>query len=180
TSTTDARGAHNARVVLKRFGDVEGFELREGEPLPEPGPGQVRVRVLAACVQFTDVIIRKGRYPELKERPPFTPGYDVVGVVDACGEGVELAVGERVADLTVTGSYARHRLLDASQLVRVPSEVDPAEAATLVLSWTTAYQLLHRHAKVKEGARVLIHGAAGAVGLALLALGRLHGLTMFG
>jgi NADPH:quinone reductase-like Zn-dependent oxidoreductase len=171
----------NTRVVLTRFGGPEGFEVVRGEPLPSPGPGQIRVRTLAASVQFTDVIIRKGMYPDLKEKPPFTPGYDSVGEVDAIGAGVSgLVVGDRVADMTMTGGYAHYRLLDASRVTKVPSGVDPAAAAALVLGGMTAYQLLHREAKVQKGQRVLIHGAAGSVGQVLLELGKLAGLEMYG
>jgi NADPH:quinone reductase-like Zn-dependent oxidoreductase len=139
------------------------------------------VRTLAASVQFTDVILRRGEYPDLKDKPPLVLGYDVVGEVTAIGPGVEgVALGDRVADLTMTGSYAAHRLLDADRVVPVPAGVDPAEAVSLVLSWMTAYQLLHRHARVEPGQTVLIIGAAGAVGQALLALGRLAGLDMYG
>ncbi|HJL15366.1 MAG TPA: medium chain dehydrogenase/reductase family protein [Sandaracinaceae bacterium LLY-WYZ-13_1] len=170
----------NAQMILNRFGGPEGFTLVE-DAIPEPGPGQVRVRVLAASVQFTDVMIRKGDYPDLKQKPPFTPGYDVVGEIEAVGPGVDgLRVGQRVADLTMTGSYTRYRLLDAARVVPVPDGVDAAEAVTLVLSWMTAYQLLHRHARVERGQRVLVQGAAGAVGRPLLRLGELAGLEVFG
>jgi NADPH:quinone reductase len=168
------------RMVLSRFGGPDGFTLVE-DAIPEPGPGEIRVRVLAASVQFTDVIIRKGDYPELKEKPPFTPGYDVVGEVEAVGPGVErVRLGQRVADMTITGSYARHRILDAARVVPVPAGVDAAEAVSLVLSWMTAYQLLHRHARVERGQSVLVQGAAGAVGQPLLRLGELAGLEVFG
>ena len=170
----------NRRVVLQRFGGPDGFEIVEDD-VSEPDAGEVRVKILAASVQFTDVIIRKGEYPDLKQKPPITPGYDFVGLVDAIGPGVtEVKVGDRVADMTMIGSYARYRISKAKDLVPVPDGVDAAEAVALVLSWMTAYQLLHRHAKVKPGQTVLIHGAAGAVGQALLRLGQMHGLEMFG
>ena len=167
-------------VVLTRFGGPEGFEVRD-EALPVPGPGEVRVRVLAASVQFTDTLLRRGKYPDLKQAPPLVLGYDVVGEVDEVGPGVSsFKRGDRVADLTMFGSYARFRLLKASQVVRVPRGLDSAEVVSLVLSWVTAYQLLHREARVISGQRVLIHGAAGAVGQALIALGKLAGLKMWG
>lgn len=168
------------RVVLEAFGGPDGFHVKEGDR-PEPGPGELRVRVLAASVQYTDVIIRKGQYPDLKEKPPFTPGYDVVGEVEAVGDGVDGSwVGKRVADLTMIGSYATHRLLRADRVTEVPADVDPAEATSLVLSWMTAYQLMHRHAKAERGQSALIVGAAGAVGQPLLRLGQLAGLEMYG
>ncbi len=108
-------------------------------------------------------------------------GYDVVGEIDQLGEGVrDFQLGERVADMTVVGSNAAYRTLRAKDLVRVPPGLDPAEAATLILSWTTAYQLLHRTARVQRGQRVLVQGAAGAVGQALLTLGRMAGLELWG
>jgi NADPH:quinone reductase-like Zn-dependent oxidoreductase len=167
-------------LLLQKFGDTDGFALVD-QPLPVPGPGELRVRVLAASVQFTDLVMRQGKYPDLREKPPLVLGYDVVGEVDALGPGVtDFAIGDRVADLTITGSYARYRTLRAHRVVRVPAGAESAEAATLVLSWVTAYQLLHRQAHVQAGDRVLIHGAAGAVGQALLALGQRAGLRMWG
>ncbi len=178
-STRDATTL--SRVVLTRFGGPEFFEVVRGEPLPKPSPGQILVRTLAASVQFTDVILRKGQYPDLKEKPPLTLGYDTVGEIVALGDGVRgLALGDRVADLTMTGGYASHRLLEAARVTKVPTTVDPAAAAALVLGGMTAYQLLHRHAKVERGQRVLIHGAAGSVGQALLEFGRIAGLETYG
>jgi len=108
-------------------------------------------------------------------------GYDFVGEIDQVGPGVrDFRVGDRVADMTVVGSNAAYRTIRADGLTRVPAGVDAAEAATLILSWTTAYQLLHRAARVQRGQRVLVHGAAGAVGQALLALGRLAGVELWG
>ena len=108
-------------------------------------------------------------------------GYDVVGEIDQLGDGVSgFQLGDRVADMTVLGSNAAYRTLRADDLTRVPAGVDAAEAAALILSWTTAYQLLHRAARVQRGQRVLVQGAAGAVGQALLVLGRLAGLELWG
>src|SRR5687768_9722644 len=113
--------------------------------------------------------------------PPFVMGYDVLGEIDQLGEGVSgFQLGDRVADMTVVGSNAGYRTGRAHSVVRVPTAADAAEAATLILSWTTAYQLLHRAARVRAGQRVLVHGAAGAVGQALLALGRLAGVELWG
>jgi NADPH:quinone reductase-like Zn-dependent oxidoreductase len=150
--------------------------------LPSAGQGEVRVRVLASGLEYTDVLIRRHMYPQTsRRRPPFVLGYDVVGEIDQLGQGVRgFAVGDRVADMTVVGSNAAYRTLQADRLTRVPPGVDAAEAATLILSWTTAYQLLHRAARVQPGQRVLVHGAAGAVGQALLTLGRLAGVELWG
>jgi NADPH:quinone reductase-like Zn-dependent oxidoreductase len=171
----------NRVVQVGRFGDPDGLEVVDA-PLPTAGRGEVRVRVLASSVQYTDVLIRRHLYPQTAaRRPPFVLGYDVVGEIDQLGDGARgFQVGDRVADLTVVGSNAGYRTLRADRLARVPAGLDAAEAATLILSWTTAYQLLHRAARVQRGQRVLVHGAAGAVGQALLALGRLAGLELWG
>jgi len=171
----------NRVVQVSRFGGPEGLEVVDA-PLPTVGRGEVRVRVLASSVVYTDVVIRRHLYPQTMHlRPPFVLGYDVVGEVDQLGDGVKgFQLGDRVADMTVVGSNAAYRTLRADGLTRVPTGVDPAEAATLILSWTTAYQLLHRTAGVQRGQRVLVHGAAGAVGQALLTLGRMAGLELWG
>ena len=169
------------RVVITEFGGAEVLKLIEETELPEPKPGEVRVKVLATSAAFTDVMIRKGQYPDVKEKPPFSPGYDMVGVVDKLGEGVTHAqVGQRVADLTVIGAYAEYLCLPESRLTIVPEGLDPAEVVSLVLSYVTAYQMLHRVANVKRGQRILITGAGGAVGTAMLQLGKLLDLEMYG
>jgi NADPH:quinone reductase-like Zn-dependent oxidoreductase len=171
----------NRVVRVTRFGSPDELEVVDA-PLPTAGPGEVRVRVLASSVEYTDVVIRRRLYPEtMRRRPPLVMGYDVVGEIDQLGEGVtDLQLGDRVADLTVLGSNAGWRTLAADGLTRVPPGVDAAEAAALILSWTTAYQLLHRAAGVERGQRVLVQGATGAVGRALLALGRLAGVELWG
>jgi NADPH:quinone reductase len=171
---------HNWAVQMRRFGGPDELEVVD-VPLPTAGPGEVRVRVLAASVEYTDVTIRRHVYPWVRRRPPFVLGYDVVGEIDQLGEGVTgLQLGDRVADMTVLGSNAACRTLRADRVTRVPAGIDPAEAAALILSWTTAYQLLHRAARVQLGQRVLVQGAAGAVGQALLVLGRMAGLELWG
>jgi NADPH:quinone reductase len=171
----------NRVVRVSRFGDPEGLEVVDA-PLPEAGRGEVRVRVLASGLEYTDVVIRRHLYPQtMRRQPPFVLGYDVVGEIDQLGAGVSgFQIGERVADMTVLGSNAAYCTLRADHLTRVPAGVDAAEAAALILSWTTAHQLLHRSARVQRGQRVLVHGAAGAVGQALLVLGRLAGLELWG
>jgi NADPH2:quinone reductase len=171
----------NRVVQVRRFGGPDELEVVDA-PLPTAGRGEVRVRVLASSVVYTDVVIRRHLYPQTMHlQPPFVLGYDVVGEIDQLGDGVSgFEVGDRVADMTVVGSNAAYRTLRADQLTRVPAGVDAAEAATLILSWATAYQLLHRTARVQGGQRVLVHGAAGAVGQALLTLGKMAGLKLWG
>ena len=169
------------RVMITEFGGPEVLQVVEEAALPEPQADEVRVKVLAASATFTDTMVRKGVYYGLKEKPPFPPGYDVVGVVDKVGEGVTgFASGQMVADLTVWGAYTEYICRPADSLVRVPGGLDPAEAVSLVLSYVTAYQMLHRVAKVERGQTILVHAAGGAVGTALLQLGALLDLEMIG
>jgi D-arabinose 1-dehydrogenase-like Zn-dependent alcohol dehydrogenase len=173
------RGTHRV-IQVRRFGDPDGLEVID-TPMPATGRGEVRVRVLASSIEYTDVTIRRHLYPWVFRRPPFVLGYDVVGDIDQLGDGVSgLQLGDRVADMTVLGSNAAYRTIRADRVTRVPAGVDAAEAATLILSWTTAYQLLRRVARVQRGQRVLVQGAAGAVGQALLVLGKMAGLKLWG
>jgi NADPH2:quinone reductase len=171
----------NRVVRVREFGGPEHLEVGDA-PLPQAGRGEVRVRVLASSLEYTDVVIRRHLYAQTMTRqPPFVLGYDVVGEIDQLGQGVTgFQLGERVADMTVLGSNATYRTLRADHVTRVPARVDPAEAAALILSWTTAYQLLHRTARVQHGQRVLVQGAAGAVGQALIVLGKMAGLELWG
>ncbi len=167
------------RVVLQRTGGPEVLQVVEDD-LPTPGNGQALVKILAADVSFSDVNMRRGRYPGAP-RPPFTPGYAMVGVVEQLGpESSGPPMGQRVAALTFYGSYSQYLCLPARDLVPVPAGVDPAEAVTLVLNYVTAYQMLHRVAHVTPGDAILVHGAAGGVGTAFLEVGRLAGLQVYG
>jgi NADPH:quinone reductase len=167
------------RIIVTHYGGPEELRVVE-EECPEPKPDEVRVRVLAAGVSLPDLMMREGMHPETP-RLPFTPGWDLVGVVERLGAGVSgLAPGQSVAALPITGAYAEFVCLPQRELVPVPAGVDAAEAVSLVLNYVTAYQMLHRSAHVRPGQRVLIHGAAGGVGSALVQLGRLAGLEMYG
>lgn len=171
----------NRVVQIRDFGGPDQLQVVEA-PMPTAGAGEVRVRVLASSLVYTDVVIRRHLYPQtVRLRPPFVLGYDVVGVIDQLGEGVTgFRIGDRVADMTVVGSNAAYRTLRAKDLTVAPAGVDAAEAATMILSWTTAYQLLHRLARIRPGQRVLVQGAAGAVGQALVTLGKMAGLEVWG
>ena len=169
-------------IVIPRFGGSENLSLCEDD-LPEPGANEVRVKVLAAGVSAADILMRQGVHPEsMSRRPPFTLGWDVVGVVDKLGDKVSTwQTGQMVAALPIVGGYAEYVILPSNELVPVPSGVDHAEAVSLVLNYTTAYQMLHRCAEIRSGETILIHGAAGGVGTALLQLGKLVNLKkMYG
>jgi NADPH:quinone reductase-like Zn-dependent oxidoreductase len=169
----------HTRIVVSHYGGPDELGVVE-EECPEPKAGEVRVRVLAAGVSLPDVMMREGIHPETPPLP-FTPGWDLVGAVDRLGDGVSgIEPGQIVAALPISGAYAQFVCLPKRELVLVPPGLDAAEAVCLILNYITAYQMLHRSAHVKSGQRVLIHGAAGGVGSALLQLGRLAGLEMYG
>jgi NADPH:quinone reductase-like Zn-dependent oxidoreductase len=168
-------------IRISRFGGPEVLEQVEESELPGPGPGEVRIKVLAAGTGFTDSFIRRGRYPDFKGPLPFTPGYEIVGVVDKIGPDVTSPrEGERVADLCVVGGYAQYAVRPARWLVTVPDGVDPAEAACIPLAYLTAYQMLTRFRRLPAGAKILVIGASGTVGTALLDLARQFGLEAIG
>ena len=171
-------------IVIPRFGGQENLSLAETELL-EPRANEVRVKVLAAGVSFADILMRKGVHPESWNlgRIPFTPGWDVVGIVDKLGDKVSTwQTGQMVAALPIVGGYSEYIILSSDELVPVPPGLDHAEAVSLVLNYITAYQMLHRCAHVNAGESILINGgAAGGVGTALLQLGKLAGLKkMYG
>ena len=168
------------RIVIPHPGGPGVLEVIE-EPIPEPKPTEVRVKVLAAGVARADVMMRMGQYPGSTPPYPYTPGYDIVGEVEFLGNGaLAFEIGDKVAALTETGGYSEYVCLPEDRLVPVEQDVDPAEAVCLVLNHLTAYQMLHRSAKVKVGESVLFHAAASGVGTALLQLGRLMELEIFG
>lgn len=167
------------RVVVPRYGGPEVLRVVE-EDEPKPGPGQVRVRVLAAGVSFTDTLLRAGTYPG-GPKPPFTPGYEFVGIVEQVGSGCSTLIpGDRVAALVVWGGYAEMVCVAKSLVMKVPEDVDPAVLVSVIFPYLTAYQLLHRAAKVQPGETVLYHGAAGRVGVAVLELAKHADLRVYG
>lgn len=170
------------KIVMTRRGGPEVLELVE-DKIPEPKPGQVRVKVEVVALAFADILIREGMYPGVP-KAPLTPGYQLIGVIDAFGDGVresqELSKGTHVAALTTIGACAEYLCLPKDEVVPVPEGAAFDQAAILVLNWVTAYQMLHRVAEVTAGQQVLVHGAAGGVGTALVQLARLAGATVYG
>jgi NADPH2:quinone reductase len=166
-------------IVISQFGGPENLLLVEDD-LREPGPNEVRVKVLSAGVSFADILMRQGVHPESWNlgRTPFTPGWDIVGVVDKLGNKVSSwHIGQIVTALPVVGGYSEYIFMSSNDLVAVPVGLDPAEVVSLVLNYITAYQMLHRCAHIKSGESILINGgAAGGVGTALLQLGKLVNL----
>lgn len=179
---TLARGkqyVRHKRIVVARYGGPEVITAVE-EETPTPKAGEVRVKVLAAGVSLPDVLAREGVHPETP-RVPYTPGWDLVGTVDQLGVGVTgIEPGQVVAAMPIHGCYAQYVCLPERNLIPVPEGVDAAEAVAVVLNYITAYQMLHRSAKARPGQRMLIHGASGGVGTAMLQLAKLAGVEMYG
>ncbi|QRG70620.1 zinc-binding dehydrogenase [Brevibacillus choshinensis] len=170
----------NSRVLVTRYGGTEVLQITE-EPLRKTRGNEVRIKVECSGVALADLMRREGFYPG-SPQPPFTPGYDAVGIIDDCGEDVmQYAIGDRVAVFfNGVGGYASFMYAQEDEVIPVPDSVEPANAVSILLNYVTAYQMLHRFAKVSKGDRVLIHGASGGVGTALLELGRLAQLQMYG
>jgi len=166
-------------IVVTKRGGPEFLQVVEND-LRAPAENEARIRILATGVGRTDVNYRYGLSP-FAPKVPFVPGYEMMGVVDAIGEGVtRVAAGDRVAALIGHGGYSEVIYLGQEHLVRVPESLDPADVVTVVLNYVSAYQMLHRVAKVKAGDKVLINGASGGMGTAVLELGKLAGLKMYG
>ncbi len=165
-------------VIVSKHGSPEVLQIRENDLRP-PARKEARIRVLATGVGRTDINYRYGLSP-FSPKIPFVPGYEIMGIVDAVGQDVRIAVGDRVAALTGHGGYSEFIYLGQEHLVPVPSALDPADVVVVVLNYVSAYQMLHRVAKVKAGDKALINGASGGMGTALLEMGNLAGLKMYG
>jgi NADPH:quinone reductase-like Zn-dependent oxidoreductase len=166
-------------VVLTRRGGPEVLQIQE-KVLRAPEERELQIKVLACGVGRTDASMRYGYYP-FAPKIPFVPGYEIVGVVTAIGSAVnKFKIGDTVAALTISGGYSEYIYLEEESLVAVPKNVSPDEAVAVVLNYCTAYQILHRVLRVKKNDKVLIIGASGGVGTALLDLGNHAGLKMYG
>ncbi|WP_433891155.1 medium chain dehydrogenase/reductase family protein [Streptomyces sp. CA-111067] len=166
-------------VVLPGTVEPEGLQIRHGA-VPTAGPGQVLIRTEATGVSFAEQQMRRGRY---YDQPPFpfVPGYDLVGTVLATGEDVDPALaGQRVAALVKVGGWASHVLVEAADTVPVPDGIGAAEAETVVVNGITAWQMLHRKARVRAGQTILVHGANGGVGSVLVQLAQAAGVKVIG
>lgn len=166
-------------VVLTQRGGPDVLQVQE-QALRAPQAKEVQIKVIACGVGRTDVAMRHGYYP-YAPKIPFVPGYEIVGEVSAVGLAVSsFKKGDIVAALTVYGGYSEYIFLEEEHLVPVPEHVRPDEAVALILNYCTAYQVLHRVLEVKKGDTILITGASGGVGSALVDLGKVAGLKMYG
>ena len=164
------------QVVMSHAGGPDVLRVEQRE-LPAPGPGQVVVKVEAAGVAFAEVQMLRGRY-FAQPKFPFVPGYDLVGRVEAAGPGV--SVSGRVATMTRTGAWSERVVVPEAHLVPVPEELDAGEVVALITNGVTAYQMIHRVAKVRAGQTVLVQGAGGGVGTLLVRLALRAGARVIG
>src|SRR5690349_16952557 len=174
------RGGAMKAIWITKYGGPEVLAVRDG-PDPEPGPGEVRVRVRAAGLNFADIMARLGLYPDAP-KPPCVVGYEAAGVVDALGSGVAgPPVGARVLALSRFGGQADVICIPAAHAVPMPAAMSFEEAAALPVNYITAYHALFRVAALRPGEKVLVHMAAGGVGIAALQLCRtVEGVETFG
>jgi NADPH2:quinone reductase len=147
----------------------------EDIPTPEPGPGEILIRVRAASLNFPDLLIIQRKY-QVRPELPFTPGAEVAGEVAALGPGVEgFAVGDRVAAYVGTGGFAEYALAEAARAFRLPPSISDEIGASFLLTYGTAWHALLDRAALQAGERLLVLGAAGGVGLAACDIGRFLG-----
>lgn len=167
------------RVIVTKPGGPSVLQVIE-EDLRDPSPTEIRVKVLTTGISFIDILLREGNAPNLPKYP-FTPGCDIVGIVDKVGHQItELTPGQRIVAVTMIGAHADYVYLHRDELVISPTDLDPILSEPVVLNYLAAYQMLHRFAKVSRGETILIHGAGGGIGTALLELGKLINLNMYG
>ncbi len=171
-------------VIVTRIGGPEVLQVVENE-LRAPSAKEVCIKVLAASVCRPDITVRSGEGlysgTPLGQKIPFVPGYSIIGDIVSIGKDVgEVAVGDRVGALTVIGGYSEYLYWRSDRLIPVPASVDPAKAVTIILNYLVAYQIMHRSVRVNSGEKALIIGASGGIGTALLQLGKLSNLKMYG
>lgn len=173
--------ALKAWSVMELGEPVDALQLVE-RPVPDPGAGQVLVRVLASAANFPDVLMCRGVY-QVKPELPFTPGREVCAEVVAAGPGVtRAAVGDRVLGLTTLpyGGFAEYALMDQDKVHQAPASLDDAQASCLFIGYQTGWFGLHRLARIQPGETLLVHAAAGGVGSAAIQLGKAAGATVIG
>ena len=167
------------KVLLTGAGSVDSLQIIESE-IPEPGAGEVLVKVEAAGVAFADVMMRHGKYPGAPKFP-FTPGYDVAGRIEKPGENPgKFNAGDRVVGMMQFGGYSQYAVISVNRLLKVPEKLPASELVCLPLNYVTAYQMLRQSGKLKAGSVILVHSAAGGVGTALLQLAEHHDIKVYG
>jgi synaptic vesicle membrane protein VAT-1 len=171
-------------LVVGRYGPAKNLEMRQ-QPDPQPKAGEVLVRVKCVGVNFADLLQRMGLYPN-GPKPPFVPGMEVSGVVERVTEGPAapdaevFKVGEAVVALVPFGGYAEWVAVQARHVYRVPAGMSFEDAAAIPSNYLTAYYSMFTVGNLQQGDRILVHGAAGGVGIAAVQLARQRGLVVFG
>ncbi|MDH3706291.1 MAG: zinc-binding dehydrogenase [Acidimicrobiia bacterium] len=174
-----ARPVASRGAVMTSLGGPEVLEVQPWE-VSAPGADEVRVSVDAAAISFADLLVMQGVHPE-RRKPPFVPGWDVVGEVEAVGSAVKrFSIGDRVAGLSIVGGWAEHATVPVSRVVPVPASVESTAAVCLVMDYVVAYQMLTRTAEVQAGDTVLVQGAGGGVGTALMEVARTMDVRVLG
>ncbi|HVG20173.1 MAG TPA: NADPH:quinone oxidoreductase family protein, partial [Blastocatellia bacterium] len=159
---------------VSEWGEPEQMRLEE-IPLPEPGPGEVRIRNHAAALNFYDILMIQGKY-QVKPPLPFTPGSEVAGRIDAIGPGVSgFSIGDRVQAMASSGGYAEYSLALASKSFRIPAAMSFPEAAAMIVIYQTSHFALKHRTTVRAGEWLLVHAAAGGVGLSAMQIGKAMG-----
>jgi NADPH:quinone reductase-like Zn-dependent oxidoreductase len=167
-------------VVITKHGDLSVLQVQERQDPPPPGPGQVRIAVRAAGVNFADHLARVGLYPDAP-KPPVIVGYEVAGTIEATGQGVDAArVGERVFAGTRFGGYAEIVNVQATDAVPIADSLSFEQGAAIPVNYATAWAALHGYGSLRAGERVLIHAAAGGVGIAAIQLAKAAGAEVHG
>lgn len=170
----------NTKIVFDKYGGSDVLKTLK-EEISSPSHNKVLIQVLATGVAHGDIMIRKGILVSPFQKFPVTPGFEVVGIVKEVGENVtSMHKNQLVASLTITGGYSEYICIDQKEIVILPDEINVDAATSIILNYTTAYQMLHRYAKVQKGNNILVHGACGGVGIALLQLGKLFNLNIIG
>ena len=166
-------------IVVRRPGGPEVLEV-VARPLPEPGKGEVRVRVGASGLNRADLLQREGKYPAPPGWPADIPGLEFAGVIDALGEGVEARIGDRVMGIVGGGGYAEAVVLPARQAVPIPAGMEIGEAGAVAEVFMTAYDALFRQMHLALGETVLLHAVGSGVGTAAVQLARTGGARVIG
>jgi len=165
-------------ITVRSYGESDVLEVGDVEPT-QPGPGEVRIDVRAIGVNFAEIMQRRGDYfggPE----PPYVPGAEAAGTIDAVGEGVDRALGDRVAAISGTGAYAEHVVVSTDKVINIPNSMDFTAAAGFPVQFLTAHTVLFEWGALESTERVLIHAAAGGVGTAAVQLASNAGAEVFG
>ena len=165
-------------VVCNALAGVDGLALEDRPDPGAPGPGEVRIRIAAAGLNYADLLVTTGKY-QVKHEPPFVPGFEAAGIVEAVGPQVTaFSPGDRVMAIPEAGCFAEAAILQAGQAYPAPKGLDAAEAAGFPIAYGTSYVALVEQAKLQAGETLLVHGAAGGVGLTAVEIGKALGTTV--